>query len=106
MSPNTYIQKTLKWPGQNCCIIDFTPSFRSNNPHGQRNNLAPQSMQWAIRNRDSGARAGGMLPFWNYFTVLIVPSYDLNTCLTRLFPRLWLCVSRGACCRRLLRYVH
>uniref|UniRef100_A0A1B6DHC7 HECT-type E3 ubiquitin transferase n=1 Tax=Clastoptera arizonana TaxID=38151 RepID=A0A1B6DHC7_9HEMI len=31
---------------------------RSNNTgQGQRNNLAPQSMQWAIRNRDSASRA-------------------------------------------------
>ncbi|KAG8228758.1 hypothetical protein J437_LFUL008199 [Ladona fulva] len=27
--------------------------------HGNRSNLAPQSMQWAIRNRETGARTGG-----------------------------------------------
>nr|CAD7423599.1 unnamed protein product [Timema monikensis] len=31
----------------------------TNSGHGHRSNLAPQSMQWAIRNRETGTRAGG-----------------------------------------------
>lgn len=31
----------------------------SSTGHGHRNNLAPQTMQWAIRNHETGARAGG-----------------------------------------------
>ncbi|XP_026278748.1 E3 ubiquitin-protein ligase UBR5 [Frankliniella occidentalis] len=46
----------------------------TNNPHGQRNNLAPQSMQWAIRTRDSNARAGGVRVTGGSSVMFIDPS--------------------------------
>ncbi|KAK7870183.1 hypothetical protein R5R35_012737 [Gryllus longicercus] len=42
--------------------------------HGHRSNLAPQSMQWAIRNRETGARAGGVRVAGSSSLVFIDPS--------------------------------
>ncbi|XP_067014137.2 E3 ubiquitin-protein ligase UBR5 isoform X4 [Anabrus simplex] len=46
----------------------------SNTGHGNRNNLAPQSMQWAIRSRETGARAGGVRVAGSSSLVFIDPS--------------------------------
>ena len=42
------------------CLIFLFNVHSSSTGHGHRNNLAPQTMQWAIRNHETGARAGGM----------------------------------------------
>lgn len=42
--------------------------------HGHRSNLAPQSMQWAIRTRETGARAGGVRVAGSSSLVFIDPS--------------------------------
>ncbi|XP_069676360.1 E3 ubiquitin-protein ligase UBR5 isoform X2 [Periplaneta americana] len=46
----------------------------SNTGHGHRSNLAPQSMQWAIRNRETGTRAGGVRVAGGSSLVFIDPS--------------------------------
>ncbi|XP_046991563.1 E3 ubiquitin-protein ligase UBR5 [Schistocerca americana] len=46
----------------------------SNTGHGNRSNLAPQSMQWAIRNREPGNRAGGVRVTGGSSLVFIDPS--------------------------------
>ncbi|XP_063230682.1 E3 ubiquitin-protein ligase UBR5 isoform X3 [Bacillus rossius redtenbacheri] len=46
----------------------------SNSGHGHRSNLAPQSMQWAIRSRETGARAGGVRVAGGSSLVFIDPS--------------------------------
>ncbi|XP_021934340.1 E3 ubiquitin-protein ligase UBR5 isoform X2 [Zootermopsis nevadensis] len=46
----------------------------SSTGHGHRNHLAPQSMQWAIRNRETGARAGGVRVAGGSSLVFIDPS--------------------------------
>jgi E3 ubiquitin-protein ligase EDD1 len=46
----------------------------SSTGHGHRNNLAPQTMQWAIRNHETGARAGGVRVAGGSSLVFIDPS--------------------------------
>nr|CAD7394223.1 unnamed protein product [Timema cristinae] len=46
----------------------------TNSGHGHRSNLAPQSMQWAIRNRETGTRAGGVRVAGGSSLVFIDPS--------------------------------
>jgi hypothetical protein len=59
------------------CLIFLLIEFNvhsSSTGHGHRSNLAPQSMQWAIRNRETGARAGGReapCPVLSYSSTLV-----------------------------------